>query len=143
MNSKALARRWFNEVWNQKNPEVIHEMLRADALAHTEGGDLTGPDDFLKEMFVKLTTAFSDLRLDIDGGLEEGNEAVIRWTVTATHDGDLQEIKATGRKVRFSGMTWIRFDEGQIVEGWDRWNIDGLMTLLRTGVESATTRFLE
>ena len=27
-------------------------------------------------------------------------------------------------------MTWLRFADGKLVEGWDQWNMGGVMQLL-------------
>jgi hypothetical protein len=39
----ALARRWFEEVWNQRRADTIDEMLAPDAVSHLETGLLRGP----------------------------------------------------------------------------------------------------
>jgi hypothetical protein len=43
----ALARRWFEEVWGQRKTQVVHELLQADSVCHTDQGDLVGTQPFL------------------------------------------------------------------------------------------------
>ncbi len=31
------------------------------------------------------------------------------------------------RELAFNGVTWLRVKDGQITEGWDFWNLGGLM----------------
>ena len=138
MNPKTLAVRWFEHVWNRRDPNVIKELLHANASAISQGGRIEGPDSFLEKMYKPLIAGLPDLRVAIDGVIAEGDDAVVRWTVTGTHDGELLGVGATGKRLSFSGMTWLHFKDGQIVEGWDQWNLNALHTLLSTGSESAT-----
>jgi hypothetical protein len=41
--------------------------------------------------------------------------------MTATHKD---------RPLRYQGVTWIRYREGKMVEGWDCWDVSGMMQLL-------------
>jgi hypothetical protein len=47
--------------------------------------------------------------------------------------GDGLSVPATGKPVRFRGITWMRFRGGKIAEGWDAWNAGGLMQQLQSG----------
>jgi predicted ester cyclase len=140
MTTKDLTLRWFDEIWNRKNPEVIRELMDTEGVGCTEGGEVVGPEAFVEQMFVPLHEAFPDLRLTLHGVIVEGEESVVRWTAAATQAGPLLGIAATGKKVTFSGMTWLRFRDGKVVEGWDRWNLHGLLALLTTGGEAATVK---
>jgi steroid delta-isomerase-like uncharacterized protein len=140
MTTKDLALRWFDEIWSRKNPGAIHEMMAPEGVGCTEGGVVIGPEAFVEEMFKPLNAAFPDLHLTLHGVIAEGDDAVVRWTAVATHAGPLGGIPATGKKVTFSGMTWLRFRDGKVIEGADRWNLHGLLGLLTTGAEAATVK---
>jgi predicted ester cyclase len=142
MHNKDLAKRWFEEIWNQKNPKVIHELLHAEGVGHTEAGSLVGPQGFESGLFDTLTAAFPDVQVELDGVIAEGKDVVVRWTAVGTNQNSLLGMVATGQKVSFSGMTWLRFVDGKIVEGWDRWNLNGLLNLLQNGVSCATVKSL-
>src|SRR5688500_10444557 len=45
-----LARRWFEEVWNQRRTETVYELLTADSLCRSETGPLRGPEPFLERV---------------------------------------------------------------------------------------------
>ncbi len=140
MTAKELARSWFERVWNQREVGAIAEMVHPHALLDAEGGSIQGPAPFLSDHYNVFITAFPDVRVQVDAVIGEGEDAVVRWTVTGTHTGALADISASGRKVRFSGMTWLRFRDGRIIEGWDRWNAHAVMQLLRNGAPSHTAR---
>jgi len=42
-------------------------------------------------------------------------------------------IPASGFRVTFHGLTWIRFEEGRITEGRDCWNMGELIQALQGG----------
>ena len=143
MDNKQVARRWFQEVWNNKNPAVISELMDASAVGVTEGGEIKGPDQFRAAVYEPLVQAFPDAKISLDGLIAEGDDVVIRWTVTATHKGPLMHLEPTERRVRFSGMTWQRFRDGKIVGGSDSYNFHGLIAFLSSGDECASVRRAE
>ena len=130
--NKAQSERWFEEVWNQRRAECIFEMLPADAVGHLEHGDTVGPDAFA-QIHRAFLTAFPDLRVTVEGTVAEGDDVVVRWTASAIHRGEFFGIAPTGKPVRFGGMTWHRFRDGRLVEGWDSWNVGGLVQQLSAG----------
>src|SRR4051812_10984809 len=131
----VLARRWFEEVWNQRRTDTIDELLTDESLCHTESGPLRGREEFRERAHAVFLSAFPDLRMTVEGTVAEGDEVVVRWGVRATHGGDGLGFPATGREVEFRGMTWIRYSGGKMIEGWDCWNQAGLIQSLR-GPES-------
>lgn len=132
---RALARRWFEEVWNKRNPDTVDTLMTPDAMAHTEGGDLTGPAAF-KVARALLLGAFPDLEVTVEDVVVEGPHAVVRWSAGGTHRGDQFGFPASGREVRFRGMTWMRFERERIVEGWDAWNLGAVLEACRAPAES-------
>ena len=135
---KTIVRRWFEELWNQRNPEILKELLDPAAVGETEGGRISGHDEFLHKLHSPLIGAFPDLRVTVDDVIADGDNAAVRWTFEATHGGDTLGIPATHRRVRVSGMSWVRCKDGRLIAGWDRWNSAGLMAFLKDGAVCAT-----
>jgi predicted ester cyclase len=131
-----LVRRWFEEVWNQRRTETIDELLLPTSIGHLETGDVRGGEEF-KTVRAQLLSALPDLRLTIEDTVAEGDNVVARWRVYATHGGEGLGVPPTHRKVTIQGMTWFRIQGDSILEGWDRWNLGGLLTRLQTS-EPAT-----
>jgi steroid delta-isomerase-like uncharacterized protein len=126
-----LARRWFEEVWNQRRTDTIDELLTDESVSYSESGPLRGKREFRERAHAVFLTAFPDLRITVEGTVAEGDEVVVRWSVTGTHLGDGMGFPATVRAVSFRGMTWIRFSGGKMVEGWDCWNQGELIRSLQ------------
>ncbi|PQO48007.1 ester cyclase [Blastopirellula marina] len=121
-HAKTLARRWFEEVWNQRCDKAIHEIAASDAVAHLESGvDIKNADVF-KSFRDNLLSALPDLKMEVEDIVAEGNAAVVRWNFVGHHQGNGFGFQPTGRQITARGLTWFRFEEGKIVEGWDSWN---------------------
>ncbi len=127
----ALARRWFEEMWNERHDELIDEMIAPEAICQSTGGLLRGPDEFRVRVYQPFVAAFPDLRIVVVGTVTEGDQVVVRWTATGTHRGDTLGMAASGRTVFMRGMTWIRFAGGRMVEGWDTWDQRELIESLK------------
>jgi steroid delta-isomerase-like uncharacterized protein len=120
----ALARRWFEQVWNQKNPDTIRELIAPDCVAHgtsEAGGDLVGPDGFLA-LQSRLLGAFPDLHVDVQDVLAAGDKIAVRWTGTMHHLGDNLGVAATGAEIKVNGIGLARVANGKLVEIWDSWD---------------------
>ena len=123
------TRRWYKEVWNEKGEPTVHELMADTLEGYMEGVDVRTREEFLAQRRV-LLDAFPDLEIVVDDVIEEGSKTVARWHVTATHKGASLGFPATHKPVAFRGMTWLEFKDGQIVRGWDSWNLGGLLQSL-------------
>jgi steroid delta-isomerase-like uncharacterized protein len=135
--NEALTRRWFEEVWNQGKAEAIDEMFAPEVVAHglgDNGGDLHGVEPF-KRFQAIFKGAFPDLRIDIEDILSQDDRVAVRYACSGTHSGDHLGIPATGKTVRFTGMTFARWKDGRIVEGWN--NVDLAKAFLELGIWKA------
>ncbi len=74
--------------------------------------------------------AFPDAELRIDDVLVDGDRLVARYHVTATHQGEFNGLPPTGRRVRFTGITVMRFVGGLVAERWSESDFLGLMQQL-------------
>ena len=128
-SNAAIARRWFREAWLDNGEEVIDELMAPDCTGLIEGSTITSADDF-KVARRQLLEIFPDLALTIEDVLEQGGNVAIRWTAEATHRGAGLGIPPTNRRVSFRGMTWMELRDGQIVRGFDNWNVGGLILKL-------------
>lgn len=130
-----LARRWFQEVWNEGRMQTVHELFAPDgvAIGQSEQGEaLRGPKDFAS--FVeRIRGAFPDIKITVEDAFGADDRVALRWSAAMTHKGHQLGMPATNRQVRISGITITRMRDGQIVEGWDNWDQLGLMKQLGAG----------
>ena len=127
--NKLLVRRWFEEVWNKGRADAIDEMLATDAVVHGLGSGVTGPAEF-KAFHSAYRNAFPDVTIRIDDIVAEGDIVAARWSGTGTHRGGGLGFAATGRGIQFSGMLFVRVQNGRLVEGWNNFDQLGMLQQL-------------
>jgi steroid delta-isomerase-like uncharacterized protein len=119
--NKALARRWFEEVWNQGKQSAIDELFHPEGKAYgfpDPDSVLIGPAGF-KTIHSAFHQSFGDIHIVIDDLIAEGDRVAIRWTSTMIHNGDGLGFPATGKKTGFSGASFITCHNGQLIDGWN------------------------
>jgi predicted ester cyclase len=119
----AIAHRWFEEVWNQRRPETIDELLAVESVCHADDGPIRGPQEFKERQHACFLGAFPDVRIKVEAVLAHGDQVVVRWLATGTHDGEGLGILPTNRPVTPRGITWLRIKDGKLMEGWQHSNI--------------------
>jgi steroid delta-isomerase-like uncharacterized protein len=131
--NKVIARRIFEEIWNQRNLDAMEEVCATGFVRHDPASsELSGPigPEGFKQVITVYTTAFPDHRFVIDDMVAEGDMVVTRWTATGTHQGELMGIPPTGVKGTVTGITMTRFAHGKAVEEWSNWDTLGMMQQL-------------
>ncbi|HEX8170879.1 MAG TPA: ester cyclase [Thermoanaerobaculia bacterium] len=126
----TIARRWFEEVWNGRDDAAVEQLMAPESYGHVEGGDVRGPEDF-RRMRDTFLAALPDLHIHIEDVLASGERVAVRWRVSGTHTGDGFGFPGTRQPVNVRGTTWLVIRDGQLVEGWDTWNLGGLLESLR------------
>jgi len=114
-DNKTAARRFYDEVINGKNVEVIDELLTRDAVDHTFGSQGI---EASKQFFGMLHQAFPDLHVDVHDLIAEGELVAARVTYLGTQQGEFVGIPATGRQARVSGVDFFRMQGGRQAEHW-------------------------
>ena len=129
--SKALARRLIEEMFNRGNLEVADELYAPDYVNHDPGNpeEIRGPEG-IKGYVGVHRTAFPDLQLTIEDQVAEGDRVATRWTGRGTYQGDLMGIAPTGRRVTATGITIDRISGGKVVETWTNFDVMGMMQQL-------------
>jgi steroid delta-isomerase-like uncharacterized protein len=131
--NEKLARRWFQQVWNEKRASVIDEMFDEQGKSHgfpEAESVLRGPAEF-KTVHAQFCGAFPDLHITIDEVVSEGDRIALRWRTEATHSGDHLGFPATGRKASMIGSSFLTIRDGRIVEGWNQMDMQGFFQRLR------------
>jgi predicted ester cyclase len=136
-SERNLGRRWFELVWNQRRREAIAEMLAPQAIAHDGSSEATGPDGFYP-FYDRMLATFSEIHVDVHDSIAEGDKICVRWTFTGKHTGDGLGAAPTGTAVHVTGITIMRVSGGRMVEGWQNWDMLGMMERINGVARSAT-----
>jgi predicted ester cyclase len=131
--NKAVIRRLINEVWNRRAFDVADELFAPEAIIYESGVALPGAGPaVVKEGIGAICAAYPDIRTTIDDMIAADDKVVVRWSSIGTHQGVMQGIAPTNRKVAANGIAIYRFATGKVVEEW--MNTDQLGILKQLGV---------
>jgi predicted ester cyclase len=83
------------------------------------GGLTVGMPDDLISMLQAYVAAFPDMRHEVLDSVESGDTIAVELRVTATHTGPFRtpegEIPATGKKVAWDSVDFIKIREGRVL----------------------------
>ena len=131
-DKKVLARRSWEEIVNQRNPEAIDEFYAPDFVWHEPDGDIQGYEQ-AKQFVSTFFKGFPDINITVEDVLAEGDEAVSRYTIRGTHQGETEAFgPPTGKAMELKGITIHRIEDGKIVEEWESY--DNLSVLQQLGL---------
>ena len=120
--NKALIRRFTEEFRNRGDLAVADELLAPDYVLHAGlGPDIHGIEG-CKQDIITVRKALPDFHMAIDDMVAEGDKVAYRWTMRATHSGEIMGTPPTGKQVTGWGMTIDRIIGGKIVETWNRYD---------------------
>ncbi len=71
--------------------------------------------------------AFPDIQMSVEDVIAEGDKVVARWTVCATHQGELMGIPPSGNRMEVTGISIGRIEGGKFVETWSNYDTLGMM----------------
>jgi steroid delta-isomerase-like uncharacterized protein len=134
---EAVAREWFEQLWNRKKIDTIDRLFASDGLAHGLAGEvMRGPAAF-RPFYQTFSTAFPDLHIEVLRAVVQGDTVVLHNRVTGVHSGGSLGFDPTGRNVIFEGTSIIRVVDGKIVEAWNFY--DFLSMYQQLGVSAPLT----
>jgi SnoaL-like polyketide cyclase len=148
--NRELARRFREDLWNTADLRIADEILAEDCLIHARvpfaSGFARGPDA-LRQLVLFYHLAFSDIRMKVDELIAQGDTVAARWTgrgrVRGEPPGPPPPASAPAApspgspptpppvvpqaETVTSGIDFLRFADGRIVEGWVAWDILSLI----------------
>jgi steroid delta-isomerase-like uncharacterized protein len=117
--NKAIVCKFFEEVYNKRNFDVIEGIFSDDFDINDPNQDgMKGPES-VKQFALRMHVAFPDIRFTVDELIAEGDKVVVHVTFRGTHLGEYMGISPTGNQVTVKGVELACFAGGRIVEqGW-------------------------
>jgi len=131
--NKEIARRFREDLWNSGDLAIADEIVAADCMFHARvpfATDFVRGPDAMRQLVLFYHLAFSDIRMTVDQVIAEGDTVAARWTGKGRHSGELLGLPAARGETVTQGIDFLRFDHGQIVEGWVVWDILSLIEQL-------------
>ena len=81
--------------------------------------------------FELMRTAFSGFAMTIEGIVSEGDDVVIRATMSGTQKTEFMGIPASGKQMKVPFADFVRFRDGKVVEHWGVTDTGAIMEQLK------------
>lgn len=130
--NKAFMRRFYEEVFNQKNLAAIDDFVAPDFVNRSAAqlGLVSGDLEHIRQFVGVVMQAFPDLHYTVEDMVAEGDQVVTRLTLSGTQQGAFMGIPATGTHATVSDIEIFRITGGKAVETWVQVDFLGLLQQL-------------
>jgi ketosteroid isomerase-like protein len=124
-SNEQILRRYFTEVLNGGNEQVVDELVHADAKEESHNHDLRKlglpaaqgkGKDSAKHAVKALRQHVPDLRVELGSVKENGDRLEYDFTAYGTKKG------GSGKQVSVKGRGSVRIQDGKIIEGTTDWD---------------------
>ncbi len=116
---KAVARRWYEDVINERNLDAVAEIYTPDYVHHGPGGaEMRGPDA-VRALAAAILAASDDRHAVVVQQVAEGDLVATRFISRGHHTGVFRGIAATGRVWTTEGIHISRIEGGRVAEDWE------------------------
>jgi steroid delta-isomerase-like uncharacterized protein len=117
--NKTIIRRLMEEGWNARNFAVIDELCSPNFTMHDPSApNLANGPEAAKAYIKSLVAAFPNIHIRIHDLIGEGDRVALRWSAEGTHQGELNGVPPTNKRVSVSGQAIYRMANGKIEEDW-------------------------
>jgi steroid delta-isomerase-like uncharacterized protein len=133
---KSLIQR-MEVAMNERKLDDLDEILAEDFVRHCEATphlDIRSREQF-KDFLRDFDAAFPDNVQTFTRVAAEGDQIGILATYEGTHQGQLWDIPATGKPVKFTFAGMFRVADGRLAEFWITW--DNVTILSQLGLMPA------
>ena len=116
--NKALVRRYYQEALGDLSG--IDEIVAPTFVDHHFPPEMPpGPAGVRKFFAEYIAGIFSDVRIEIDFLLAEGDKVDCHFVVYARHTGDGAGIAPRGNSIQLAAISTFRIAEGKLAEAWE------------------------
>ena len=114
-DNKTLAKRFYEEILNDRNMDVADEILAPQYIDHSASAP--GLENF-KRYLTMITSVFPDINVTVEDMFADEDKVAARLTVRGTQSGSFRGFPAKGGQATWSGIDIIYISNGKIVERW-------------------------
>jgi predicted ester cyclase len=129
-DNKAVVRRFYEEVVNQKKRAVLDEVFDPNLVDHFAPPGTPGGLEGARHTFDMFLTAFPDLHFTVEDLIAEGDKVVARFTGSGTQQGAYMNIPPTGKQMTATVIDMFRIAGSKFVEHWLEFDALGMMQQL-------------
>jgi predicted ester cyclase len=116
--NKKLVRRYYEIVVGDL--AGIEEVVTPDFVDHHFPPDTPSGPRGVRQFFTRfIPTFFSDLRIEIDFLLAEGDRVDCHFVAWFKHTGELAGVAPKGNQLRVPAVSTFRIAGGKLAEAWE------------------------
>lgn len=116
--NKHLVRRYYESVEN--GLVGIEELVTADFVDHHFPPHLPAGPEGVRQFFTQVIPAcFSELRIEIDYFVAEGERVDCHFVALFKHTGEFAGLPARGNQLRVPAVSTFRVAAGKLAEAWE------------------------
>jgi len=116
--NKALVRRYYEEAMSDL--AGIDEIVAADFVDHHFPPEMPPGPAGVRKFFLEFAAGlFSDMRIEIDFLLAEGDKVDCHFVFHARHTGDFGDVPARGNAIELPAISTFRIADGKLAEAWE------------------------
>jgi predicted ester cyclase len=128
--NKELVKRYYQEAMGGLSG--IEQVVAADFIDHHfPPGTPAGPAGVRQFFSGVLGSVFSDMRIEIDYLLAEGDKVDCHFALLAKHTGDFAGIAPKGNQIRCPAISTFRIEGGRLAEAWELFDSGDLIQQLQ------------
>jgi steroid delta-isomerase-like uncharacterized protein len=115
---RALVRRYYDDLWNQWNLDLIPELIAEDFRFRGSVGVTTRGRGTFADYILTIRDAFPDFHSKVESMLAEDNRVIARLQYTGTHRGKIFGIDPSGQHISYAGVAIFEIGGYQLVSAW-------------------------
>lgn len=128
--NKALVRRYYAEVLGDLSG--IEQLLSTTFVDHHFPPGLPAGPAGVRQFFQGiLGGVFSDMKIEYDFMLAEGNKVDCHFALVARHTGEFAGIQPKGNSIRCPAISTFRIQDGKLAEAWEIFDSGNLFQQMR------------
>ena len=132
-DNKKLVSEFFKDANATKGdaskiPAFIAKFFSPEAVLHQTTGDINREQ--YQQYLQMMASAFPDSEFTLVDVVAEGDEAAYRASWSGTHQGEIQGIPPTGKKITITSVGLWRIADGKLKEVWSITDTLGMMQQL-------------
>jgi predicted SnoaL-like aldol condensation-catalyzing enzyme len=128
--NKQLVRRYYEQVMGDL--AGIEELVAPGFVDHHFPPELPPGPAGVRKFFTGFAAGiFSDMRIEIEFLLAEGDKVDCHFVLFARHTGPFAGIEPRGNPIRLPAISTFRIANGQLAEAWEIFDSGSLLQQMR------------
>jgi len=127
--NKNLVRQYYAEAMGTL--AGIEQVVSATFVDHHFPPGLPPGPAGVRQFFQAIGGGFSDMKIEHDFMLAEGDKVDCHFTLVARHTGEFAGIQPKGNLIRLPAISTFRVENGKLAEAWEIFDSGSLFQQMR------------